>query len=58
LASRDTEHHDRPAGVEQMFFDVGVPLAEGETTAAPPSAEEIEKLLAVAPLYGIQIRLP
>jgi hypothetical protein len=41
-----------------MFFEVGVPLAEGATTATPPTKEEIEKLLAVAPKYGVEIRLP
>jgi len=47
-----------PAGVEKMFFESGVPLAEGATTASPPIGEEIEKLLAIAPKYGIEIRLP
>jgi quercetin dioxygenase-like cupin family protein len=47
-----------PAGLEQMFFEFGVPLAEGATAALPPTKEEIEKLLAVAPKYGIEIRLP
>jgi quercetin dioxygenase-like cupin family protein len=47
-----------PAGLEQMFFEVGVPLAEGATTALPPTKEEIDKMLAVAPKYGIEIRLP
>jgi quercetin dioxygenase-like cupin family protein len=47
-----------PAGLEQMFFEVGVPLAEGATTALPPTKEEIEKLLAIAPRFGIEIRLP
>jgi quercetin dioxygenase-like cupin family protein len=47
-----------PAGLEQMFFEVGVQLAEGTTTAPPPTKEEIDKLLAVAPKYGIEIRLP
>ena len=47
-----------PAGLEKMFFEFGVPLAEGATTALPPTKEEIEKLLAVAPRYGIEIRLP
>ena len=47
-----------PAGLEQMFFEVGVPLAEGATTALPTTKEEIEKLLAIAPRYGIEIRLP
>lgn len=47
-----------PAGLEQMFFECGVPLAEGATTALPPTKEEIERLLAVALKYGIEIRLP
>jgi quercetin dioxygenase-like cupin family protein len=46
-----------PAGLEQMFFEFGVPLAEGATTALPPTREEIEKLLAIAPKYGIELRL-
>src|SRR5438034_3089781 len=47
-----------PADLEKMFFEFGVPLAEGATTALPPSKEEIEKLLKLAPNYGIQILLP
>lgn len=47
-----------PAGLEQMFFEVGVLLAEGATTAPPPTQNEIEKLLAVALAYGIQIFVP
>jgi quercetin dioxygenase-like cupin family protein len=47
-----------PAGLEKMFFEVGVPLPEGATTALPPTEDEIEKLLATAPSYGIEIRLP
>ena len=47
-----------PAGLEQMFFEFGVPVAQGATTAPPPMKEEIERLLAVAPKYGIEIRLP
>ncbi len=47
-----------PAGLEKMFFEVGVPLVEGATTALPPTKDEIEKLLAVAPKYGVEIRLP
>jgi quercetin dioxygenase-like cupin family protein len=47
-----------PAGLEKMFFEFGVPLVEGATTALPPTKEEIEKLLAVAPKYGIEIRPP
>lgn len=47
-----------PAGLEQMFFEVGVSVAQGATTAPPPTKDEIEKLLAVAPGYGVEIRLP
>ncbi len=47
-----------PAGLEKMFLEVGVPLVEGATTALPPTKEEIEKLLLIAPNYGIEIKLP
>src|SRR5207245_2858499 len=47
-----------PAGLEKMFFEFGVPLPEGSTTALPPTKEEIGKLLAIAPRYGIEIKLP
>jgi mannose-6-phosphate isomerase-like protein (cupin superfamily) len=46
-----------PAGLEKMFMEIGVPLAEGATTALPPRKEDVEKLLAIAPKYGIEIRL-
>ena len=47
-----------PAGLEQMFFEVGKPLAEDVTTAPPPSETEIKKLLEAAPRYGVEIRVP
>jgi len=47
-----------PAGLEQMFFEVGQPVPADATTATPPTKEEIEKLIAVAPRYGIEIKLP
>jgi len=47
-----------PAGLEKMFMEVGVPLTDGATTALSPTKEEIEKLLTVAPKYGIEIRVP
>jgi hypothetical protein len=31
-----------PAGLEQMFFEFGVPVPQGATTAPPPTKEEIE----------------
>ncbi len=47
-----------PAGLENMFFEFGVPLHEGSTSALPPTKEEIEKLLHVTPRYGIEIKVP
>jgi quercetin dioxygenase-like cupin family protein len=47
-----------PAGLERMFLEVGQELARGATTAAPPTPAEIEKLLAAAPKYGIEILPP
>lgn len=47
-----------PAGLEKMFLEVGTVLADGATTAPPPKSEEIEKLLRIAPKYGIQILPP
>lgn len=47
-----------PAGLEKMFFETGVELTEGAATALPPGKDEIERLLAAAPKYGIEIRIP
>jgi quercetin dioxygenase-like cupin family protein len=47
-----------PAGLEKMFFEVGVPLEAGATTALPPTKDEIERLLAAAPRFGIEIKMP
>lgn len=44
-----------PAGLEQMYFECGVPLAEGATTALPPTKDEIENLLAIAPFTGSRV---
>jgi quercetin dioxygenase-like cupin family protein len=47
-----------PAGLEGMFFEFGVPLADGATAGPPPTKAEIETLLEVAPRYGIEILAP
>jgi quercetin dioxygenase-like cupin family protein len=47
-----------PAGLEKMFFECGVAVPEGTTTAAPPTKQEIEKLIQVAPKFGVEILLP
>ena len=46
-----------PAGLEKMFLEVGVPVKLGDQPP-PPSKAEIEKLLAVAPKYGVEIKVP
>ncbi len=47
-----------PAGLEDMFFQVGVTVPNGSTTAAPPTSAEIGRLLELAPQYGVEIQLP
>jgi hypothetical protein len=49
----------------QMSSNSGGPIGyasssmrSSRVTASPPAKEEIEKLLATAPSYGIEIRLP
>ncbi|QDU25846.1 Quercetin 2,3-dioxygenase [Anatilimnocola aggregata] len=46
-----------PAGLEKMFLEVGQPVKLGDAPP-PPSKAEIEKLLAVAPKYGVEIKVP
>jgi mannose-6-phosphate isomerase-like protein (cupin superfamily) len=47
-----------PAGLEQMFFETGVPVSQGATIAPATTKEEIDTLFKVAPAYGIEFRLP
>ncbi len=47
-----------PAGLEEMFFEVGQPIPEGTEIAPPPAKSDIEKLLKIAPNYGITILVP
>jgi uncharacterized cupin superfamily protein len=47
-----------PAGIEKMFFAVGVEVPAGSTAAAPPTQAEIQKLIALAPSYGIELMPP
>ena len=46
-----------PAGLEEMFFEVGKNLAEGELPDEP-SPEEIKRMLEAAARYGIEYELP
>lgn len=47
-----------PAGLEEMFFACGEEIEEGTTTTAPPTDEEIARLMAIAPEYGIEKKVP
>lgn len=47
-----------PAGLERYFLEVGRPAGEGDGESISPTPEDIEKLLAFAPQYGIEIRVP
>jgi hypothetical protein len=47
-----------PAGLEEMFFEVGTPLDDDAMKAPPPGEAEIRKLLEAAPRYGVEIKVP
>jgi quercetin dioxygenase-like cupin family protein len=47
-----------PAGLEKMFFEVGVPVSSEGTSTVPPTHDEIARLLAAAPGYGVEILAP
>ena len=47
-----------PAGLEKGFFEVGTPLPDGATTSLPPTKEQIERLMAMAPKYGVHFLPP
>jgi hypothetical protein len=46
-----------PAGLEQMFVEVGQAVPVRTTTAPPTTTEEIDKLLGIACRYGVEILL-
>lgn len=47
-----------PAGLEEMFQEVGHVVSDRSASPSPPTEADIERLLAVAPRYGIEIKLP
>ena len=46
-----------PAGLEEMFIEVGQQVMP-DGNIPKPSKEEIDKMLAVASKYGVEIRVP
>jgi quercetin dioxygenase-like cupin family protein len=47
-----------PAGFENFFKEFAQPVASFDSPAIPASQEEVDKLLAAAPKYGLQILPP
>jgi quercetin dioxygenase-like cupin family protein len=47
-----------PAGLEKMFLEVGTALEPGATVAPAVTHEDVVRLVAAAPRYGLEIRLP
>ncbi len=71
-APRDVEHAFRnttdrparvlvwiqPAGLEQYFLEVGMPMERATDTPPEVTQEHIERLLSVGPQYGLSFRPP
>jgi len=47
-----------PAGFEKFFAEIGKPVASLIGPTGPPDAESIAQLLAIAPKYGLEVKLP
>ncbi len=47
-----------PAGIERMFQEVGTLVADPSIVPSPPSPTDIERIMAIAPSYGIEIKVP
>ena len=47
-----------PAGFENFLKEFAQPVASFDSPAIPPSKDEVDKLLAAAPKYGLQILSP
>lgn len=47
-----------PAGLDKFFLEAGRPAKDTLPESGAATSSDIEKLLAVAPKYGIEIKLP
>jgi hypothetical protein len=47
-----------PAGFENFFNEFAQPIASFDSPAIPASKDEVDKLLAAGPKYGLQILSP
>ena len=47
-----------PSGLEKFFMEVGTPVSEGNAVSPGVTDADIEKLLATAPKYGLEVLPP
>ncbi len=47
-----------PAGLENFFAEVGVELPTPDSAPLPPPPDEIQRLIAAAPRYGLELLIP
>jgi len=47
-----------PAGIEKMFQEIGTLVSDLSMAPSRPTPADIERILAVAPRYGIEIKVP
>ncbi|TWU25247.1 Quercetin 2,3-dioxygenase [Novipirellula galeiformis] len=46
-----------PAGLEEMFMEIGQPLSDEAKSAPQPSQADINRLVEAAPRYGVEIKV-
>jgi len=47
-----------PAGVEDFIEEGGESATDPSSSPPPPEAQDLEKLVAIAPKYGIEVPPP
>jgi hypothetical protein len=47
-----------PAGLEKMFQEMGTLVAASSFVPSPPGPAEIERIMGIAPRYGIEKKVP
>ncbi|APW61946.1 cupin domain-containing protein [Paludisphaera borealis] len=47
-----------PAGLEDFFAEIGTKLSSRDEAPVPPTPEDVARLLAAAPRYGLEILGP
>jgi quercetin dioxygenase-like cupin family protein len=47
-----------PAGLEEYFFEVGIPWDDAYRTPGPPPPDQLARMAAAAPNYGLEILAP